>query len=387
MMCTVLLLTGCSSNAPKETANEPETIKTEQAVIVGNAEKSTAETVAAADIKPDTHSAYNTSFLATVGDDVEVAYLYKPKKLTSVCLPEDIWTVSDESVATVRDGVVSGRKEGMVEVSQIRDGKKIAEWKIAVTTFNDGRRAESSYELGPEGIAALFEGAGGVPTAQYLKMNINTIQDAVNYLKYSDFEYRSEGCYSATVYSEWLWRWPAETMILINAGHPFNLCDILIYFLGEDFERCGIIETYGQYGYNAVWFYEDGVYYLIDPYDIAAEIKSNSGRSRYVPFMTTDTAGLFNEFSQNIDLSKTIAVIMVESPDFDRPYTVYRNYQHDSSKIYNMHVVIGFEDVVLEHMNILFENHLFDYEIIGYPADEIPDAQPKINGEVYYNYK
>ncbi len=335
----------------------------------------------------DTHSEFLTSFRKEAGEDMDVVYLGKPRYIDHSTRPGDEWVSSDSAVASVQDGVVTGHKEGVVTISLTRNGNEAGKWDFAVTTFNDGRRAELSNELSKEEIALLRGGEGGIPSPEYLREQINTIQDAISYLQASMFERSGSLPILATMNSNWLWYFPPDAVLTENKGLPPECGIALHYLLRNDFERSGFLISYGEYEWACPWFYEDGYFYALEPVVILDDIKMGKLNETYVPFKTDSKEDLLNWYLNNDSIKFDVfAVLLVDASDYDFQPPVYRSFIHDSTDSVRVHSVIGLEDRILDKTEVLYTNPGFDFEIKSIPSAEVPDSLPKVGprkGDAY----
>ena len=126
-----------------------------------------------------TASEWQTSYRGIVGEEKDVIFLGKPRTLKAEKAGDCEWSSSDESIATVHDGTVTGWREGLVNITQKQGESVIGEWQFAVTTFNDGRQVDSTYEMDRDEMEALVCGKGGVLEPAFWQQKLNTIQDVI----------------------------------------------------------------------------------------------------------------------------------------------------------------------------------------------------------------
>ena len=344
-----------------------------------------AYNISVSSIGPDTTSAYLSSFREVCGEDMDAVFFGKPRKLKENSSPDAIWTSSDDNVATVSDGIVTGWKEGIVTITET-DGDNVQKWDLTVTTFNDGRYAEISYELGEEGMDELFQSETGIPTPEYLQFKINTIKDAVTLLRYRKFFMSGDLPILANVQSNWMWSNPPETVLDAGKGGSDELSDAISFLLCDDFEKCGFFRAFGKSEPAAPWFYEDGYYYLVDVSLFGRSMWSEEEMTSYGVFKTGSKEELGNHFISGLDRELTLAVVMIETTEYDFMPPVYRNYQHNYRQIPEMHCVIGMEDEVLKRGEIVFINPDYDVEIKAFPSEEVPDSLDKVGTKEFYEY-
>ncbi len=341
---------------------------------------------AASNIRPDTTSAYSSSFREVCGEDMDVVYFGKPRKLKENSSAGAIWGSSDDTVATVSDGIVTGWKEGTVTITEMLAGEEIQKWDLAVTTFNDGRYAELSYELGKEGMDGLFKSEGGIPTPEYLQFKINTIKDAITLFEYRKFYVSGDLPMLINGQSNWMWSNPPETVITAGKGGSDELSNAISFLLSDDFERCGYFRAFGESEPVAPWFYEDGYYYMVDASWFGRSTWSVEDVTANGVFKTDSKEELGNYFISWLVREQTLAVVMIETTEYGFMPPVYRNYVHNNRLIREMHCVVGMEDEVLKRGEVIFINSDYDVEIKAFPSEEVPDSLDKVGPKEYYEY-
>ncbi len=335
---------------------------------------------------PDTSSRYSSSFRRICGEDIDVVYFGKPRKLKDSTNEHSVWVSSDDATATVTDGVVTGWKEGKVTVTEMLDGETVQELELLVTTFNDGRNVASSYELGNDSMVKLFKSEMGVPAPEYLQFKINTLKDAVSLLQYRDFYLSGSLPMLANDQSEWMWTNPPESVLLERRGGYDELSSAVNYLLRDDFEKSGFLMAFGTTEPVSPWFYEDGYYYVIDIPMLIERIENDVSVDDYVPFKTDSVTGLSDYFLSNLLPEETLAVIMTDNTEYDFLPPIYRSYVHNSRVMFETHVVIGMEDEVMNRAEVLFVNNAYDVEIKSFPSSEVPDSLNKAGQKKYYEY-
>ena len=341
----------------------------------------------AADVHISTASDYKTSFRQAVGEDMEVIYLGKPRKLDNKQQSDCEWTSSDDTVAYVRNGIVTGLKEGVVTIFQKRDNKTTGEWTFAVTTFNDGRQPEFSYCLEKEDFDELLWGEHGAPTPEYLRDNINTIHDVITYIHSCGFSRSVDMPIHSNEVTDWYWSTPGSSVILENQGITEDLTSMAGYLLENDFEDWGYIANFGYNLKILNWFYEDGFYYVFDFAKVLSDIRNDIHDASYEIYKTDNLDDLGTYVSGIIDTERTIVSVMFSANGHSYPPAYGFSYMHDSSQIYYEHSRIMLEDIVLDNSRILFTNPAFDYEIVGVPASEMPDNLPLYSENCRYGYE
>jgi len=360
-------------------ATEDKTDKEEKVVATQNVSGGTVVT----------KSQYSESFRRKVGEDADVVFLGKPRDLRVEDASKYAWETSDAAVATVRDGVVTGWSEGVVTISQKQDGKSLQEWQFVVTTFNDGRQVELSYELGKEKVRELMELDGVVKEPAFWREQLNTVQDVLAYFQLSGFSLSYDLPILCTVDNEWIWNVPGDTILLENHGMGNDLVCAACYLLQDDYEEQGFIFSFGTGSVAYGWYYEDGFYYLMNYKSFFKDLREGNDEKTYELFKADSVDALAEHVISEVNVEDFLALLMISSQghDYEPPY--YVSYLHDTSEIYHSHVKIGLEDAVMKGTKVLFSNDAYDYELISVPTAEVPAGLPLYgeNGKGGYLYK
>lgn len=327
------------------------------------------------------------SFRKSVGEEMDVIYLGKPRFIGDERAQEYEWTSSDNNIATVKNGIVTGLSEGIVKISQLQDTGIINEWQFAVTTFNDGKQAELSYSLGPEKISELLSGKYGVLTPDYWKQNINTIRDVITYLQVGGFTRSSDIPLLASENSYWYRCAPGDTIMYENRGWSEDIASVAGYLLADDFEDWGYIISFGYSWRFMNWFYEDGHYYIFNFADLFKDFEEGIRDASYDIFVTDNIEDISGYITERIELSKTLTVIMFSALGHDFQPAYRLSYLHDSSEIYHKHNTISMEETVFTRSEILYSNPEFDYEVIPVPVSEMPAGMPVYGINYDYVYE
>ncbi len=333
-----------------------------------------------------TSSKYKTSFRKEVGENIDVIYLGKPRKLASAIDDGSEWISSNNEIAIVQNGIVTGLREGVVTITHSLNGDILDEQTFAITTFNDGRQPEFSYELEPEDFDRLLYGENGMPQPEYLKQNINTIRDVISYLQISGFSTSDNIPFMANMVTDWYWMLPADYLLTANQGWIEDAATIACYLLQNDFEDSGVILRFG-YNFNVFnWFYEDGYYYVFDFENLIRDFRGGIRDADYSIYKTDSLDKLSEYVLSLLDAENTLTTIMFSACGHDFIPAYRLNYLHDSSTIYHEHSQIAMEASVVEQSRILFSNPHLDYELIGIPVEEIPSGLPTYGNYISYKY-
>ena len=376
-------------NTETEMGNVSQTINYDQFIeeenVMSDGRYAQGRSIVEREVEVDTTSQYQSSYRKAVSEDMEVIFLGMPRIIKVPNAVESEWVSSDEQVATVKEGIVTGWHEGIVTITQREGNQDLEQWQFAVTTFNDGRMVEASFELGREEIQKLLVDECGVHEPAFWQTHINTIQDVFTYFQESGFMPNYDLPILCTVDSEWLWSIPGDMIMIENSGASSDLSDAACYLLQHDFEDQGFILVFGNDSQVMNWFYEDGCYYLVSFKQLIRDIRDGKREEKYTPFKASTLEEFTDQVLSQVKLEETLTILMTSSQGHDFQPPVYLSYLHDTSEIYYKHAVIGLEDAVLSGTNTLYNNSNFDYEIIAVPTEEIPKGLPRY-GEPSRNF-
>lgn len=392
---TCIFLVGCGGENPPTEEQETSLFQTSEQETVEQKEtiEQQGETSVGVQYKEewqiDTHSRYSGSFRKAVGEEKKVIYLGMPRKLT-VSDGENIkWISSDPSVATVRDGEVTGWKEGLVTIQGQRETDEIVyEEEFVVTTFNDGKKAENCYEIERAEYLSGVHSFYNTVAPEVLRLKINTIQDMYEYFLHSGCYYSPDGPILTSGGSLWLWSLPGDDMLNLKYGSPSDFANAASYLLQYDFEDWGYIYGLGSNIKIYNWFYEDGYYYIVDFYGLIKDIEHGYYLNHYDPFKTDKKEEIAEYLLSRTNTNGLLAFVMMSARGHDFMPAFYSSCLQDSSKVYKEHVEYGFEETVYNEMTILYENQEFDFSIRCVPSDEIPEGVPRYDNAGYrYPYE
>lgn len=392
LVCSVctLLLAGCGNGAGVDATTDIAIESTEEtmsseAVLQESApaEGSSGKTVSNGVV--NTKSAFDTSFRKIVGEEKDVLYLGHPRKLTAEEKKLE-WSSSDETIASVEAGAIKGWREGLVTVTGSKDGEVKETYEFAVTTFNDGKQADVTYEYGRGGFIPdkdyVFR-ANLDP--QYIQTHINTIQDSLYYLQDSEFEYIDDFLMAPD--TDWFWDRSGEMIVSLGGGGVDGIANAAAYLLMDDFEDAGYIAVFGKNGKRYNWFYEDGTYYVISYSPLLVDIiKGNyDGVYEAAKFSTAEEV---RDYIIELNYTNDVCAIIMFSHkgnSFIVPFAW--SYVHDSDLMYADKVEIKVQDTVLEDALFTYLNPDFHAQFVGVPIDELPDCIPKYGDIEYYPYE
>lgn len=330
----------------------------------------------------DTQSAYATSFRELQGYDKAVVYLGMPRELDTT--EGYTWKSSDESIATIEDGMICGWKEGVVTVEKMdASGKALEETEYVVTTFNDGKQCQSCYEIGRQGDVFYPRSVD----AELLKTKINTIQDSIYYFQNCDFTVDWDAPVVGTDESCWIWGVPGKATLLLHKGCVYEMAQAATYLLQNDFEDWGYIFTLGHSLWVYNWFYEDGTYYVMNYGEVVMDLSNGIADRDYVPLKAASLEELGPQIMTDLSEDRTMAVIAVSALKGEEIPPIQLSYLHNSDDIYSSHVQIGLEKTYFDTMKVLYENSSFDFEILSYLPEEMPLEVPRVAEKRFFSYE
>lgn len=332
-----------------------------------------------------TRSAYQSSFRRMVGEEKPVIYLGMPRVLPEMSDTSVSWSVSDDTVATVQGGIVTGRKEGLVTIcGRASDGREIYSEEFAVTTFNDGKKAEICYELSPEEFSDGNISFQDTVSPELLQTKINTIQDLYTYFQNSGCRYAYDSPILVSGDTLWTWSVPGDNVLNNKIGSPSDFANAASYLLQNDFEDWGYLLAYGYNMQVYNWFYEDGFYYVVNLYDLFYDLGDGNCNNKYEPFKTDNPEEITEYLHKRTNREDTLAFFMLPALGHAVMPAIFTSCLRDSSMIYKGHVELGFEETVFDHMKLLFKNDSFDFTVCSVDTDDMPLGVPRYAGEEYW---
>ncbi len=316
-------------------------------------------------------------------------------------------TVDDESVARIEGNELIGLKQGTFILSSYdAEGNLKDEKKYVCTTFNDSKASKESL-LTFEKDLSRFANARD---PEYWKNAVHTIMDMCFLLEARNFTYDFSGepefGYIQNVGSNeerWTWTADPQTIFEMSKGVCIQVAQLATYMLAGDYEDWGAILSEGNQGHIFNWFYEDGYYYIFDFTQVISDNASNYYSST-----------LFRDYSKYVKKCKTIEEIRDYccneklSTEHNYAFYMYSCKGHDelpcnvntgmsdsnavltNTWTESERIIIGFQDVVMEDLVVLFENEnstKIDWK--SYTLDEINKSIPHgiYNLPVEYSYR
>ena len=340
-----------------------------------------------------------------------VLYLGLPLHLPSETLSKAVnFSISDETVATIVGDELIGLKQGSFVLSSYdKDKNHIGDKTYYVTTYNDSKDDIAQAMTLQKVRMDSFMDAGDI---DYWKTAICTIQDMSYFLQARYFCYdfaREPELASIERQGEenrWVWEADANTIFNMNGGVCIQVAQLATYMLAGDYEDWGVVMVTGNQGHIFNWFYEDGYYYLFDFTDVISYNAYNkdynsSNFYQYVDFsdkvVKRATIEEIREYctTRKVDLSQNYLIYMYSCKGHDYLPCSLNTGMSDSNGVLNGEydqVIMGYQDVVMEDLVILYEKEECNVEFRSYTREEMPTIIPRgIYGDVqevkyYFNY-
>jgi len=291
--------------------------------------------------------------------------LYLPKTMK-----EEVYYVSvdDTSVAKVENDELIGLKQGTFTLTTYnQNGTKIEEITYVVATYNDSKENVSTQLSFPAKADSMFVW-GLTKELPYWKSACKTLMDVSFYFQARNFYYSFEGepegnSLNGEPIDDWMYNNDIQTVFETNKGVCLQAAQLAAYLLADDFEDWGVVLVDGLQGHIFNWFYEDGLYYIMD---YTSVISYNAwGRD-------TD---VYRDFSSEVKVCKSIEEIrdyvISGKVDISMNYFVYmyslrghdelpcniNTAKYSSRKAMNgeyEEIIVGYQDIVVEDMHVLY---------------------------------
>ncbi len=303
---------------------------------------------------------------------------------------EEIIVKDDFFLVPLKQGITSITIDGVTK-------------KYAVTTANDGKDISKNVTLSyKENLAFMYNFDG-----ETWRQSIHTIRDMVIYLCGRNVSYTFNepiGFYG----DGWDWCAGGEAIAAYNEGVCKEDAQLACYMLANDFEDWGTVLASGPMGHVFNWFYEDGIYYIVDFTDLTSANNDGSGERRE-NYCIDDLENRVNEFMNNplffkkctsleevqdyiintkykIGIDEKAAVLLVENMGRDY-FPIHYCKEYCSSKEYEKVVrgekegEIVFEEILQGHVTPLYIVNTFKVSYI--PTSDIPMALRTIKTACY----
>ena len=412
IICSVLLA-GCGSKASEETdvsaennvssiIEESEEIVSETTADDVNTEQNETEEketefvdcseAVANCLRVDTTSTLRSSFLEynrkrMVPDffkEMLTVYLGHPRIMEDYEYYDGIWYTSDPEIATVENAIITGWKEGTCKIElKSNEGQTIETFNIIVTTFNDGKDA-NSFKVNETGYYRTDDASYTPSNPEWVRENCNTILDFIVYLQDRRFIYFPDAPIMVTGQSCWTWAEAGDIVLTNNYGVCCDVANAASYVLANDYERWGFVCITGAAGHIYNWFYEDGTFYIIDFTRVISDNRDNVQNSPESYMMMSFGADspesekeLLDQFLEcNTNYEHCFVSFWVEATGYDfQPATVL-SWCHEGP--YNAdNKYIALEKEVLEERTIIgYVNPDVECDIKGIDIDLIPSIVP-----------
>ncbi len=315
--------------------------------------------------------------------------------------------VDDETVARIEGNELIGLKQGVFTLSSYdADGNLMVEKKYVCTTFNDSKDNKESLLTFQKDLSRF----ANARDPEYWKNSVHTIMDMCFLLEARNFTYDFSGEPEfgtirnvGTNEERWTWTADPRTIFEMSKGVCIQVAQLATYMLAGDYEDWGAILSEGNQGHIFNWFYEDGYYYIFDFTQVISDNAWNDYNST-----------LFRDYSKYVKKCKTIEEIRdyccTEKLSTEHNYAFYmysckghdelpcnvNTGMSDSNAVLNNtwteseKIIIGFQDVVMEDLVVLFENEnstKIDWK--SYSLEEINKSIPHgiYNLPVEYDYR
>lgn len=325
-----------------------------------------------------------------------VLYLGLPLYLPGETLSKEVFfSISDETVAAIEGDELIGLKQGSFVLSSYdKEKNHIADKTYYVTTFNDSKDDIAQAMTLQKVPMGAFTDAEDI---DYWKTAICTIQDMSYFLQARFFRYDFArepelACIERQGNEkQWVWEADANTIFNMNGGVCIQVAQLATYMLAGDYEDWGVVMISGNQGHIFNWFYEDGYYYLFDFTDVISYNAFNKDYNspnfyQYVDFsdkvIKRETIEEIREYctTRKVDLSQNYLIYMYSCKGHDYLPCSLNTGMSDSNGVLNGYydqVIMGYQDVVMEDLVILYEKEECNVEFRSYKRGELPIGIPR----------
>jgi len=340
----------------------------------------------------------------------KVLYLGMPMHLSSA-MKENVYFVSidKEEIAKIEGNELVGLKQGTFTLTTYdKSGNKLEDIDYAVTTYNDSRNDIATALTFPEGVKDTWRW-GITKELPYWKTACSTLMDVSFYFQARDYKYSAEGepeinSLNGDPLDDWMYNNDVVTIFEANKGVCLQAAQLAAYLLADDFEDWGVVMVDGMQGHIFNWFYEDGLYYIMDYTSI---ISWNSwGRSW--------NCAEYQDFSNEVKVCKSIEEIVTyvqtEKVDINQNYLVYmysllghdylpcnintaKYSSRDALAGKYEEIIVGFQDCIMEELVVLYNKKGINVKFQSFALEEMPSTL--VHGRYfldeeyhyYYDYK
>lgn len=308
------------------------------------------------------------------GENDEVLYLGLPIYLPNLIDRRTSYVeVDNPSIAKIEGEELIALKEGTFNLLCYDYRMELVDTKKFVSsTFNDSKGMKESYRTINGNSFVSYLNACEI---DYWKDSVHTIMDMSFMLQARQFKYdfNKEPKFGyienqINALDTWVWTSDAETIFDMSGGVCIQVAQLAVYMLADDYEDWGVIMVEGNQGHIFNWFYEDGNYYI---FDFTEVISYNAWeRPQSMQFSYKDFSSKVKTFSsvdgikqwckkEKVDLGENYAIYMYSCKGHDEIACNVNTGMSDSNACLRgdwEEITIGFQDVVMEDLIVLWEN-------------------------------
>lgn len=316
-----------------------------------------------------------------------VLYLGMPLYLTTA-MDRNVYYVSvdDTTVARVDGNELIGLKQGVFTLTTYdKNGKKLEDIKYAVSTYNDSKAridVASAMNFAETEMVWLW---GINKDLDYWKTACCTLMDASYYFQARGFIYSAEGepegnSLNGGPMLDWMYNNDVRTIFEGNKGVCLQAAQMAAYLLAGDFEDWGVVCVDGLQGHIFNWFYEDGLYYIMDYTSVISYNAWGKTSDNYADFSSQV------EVCESID--DIITYICTEKVDINMNYFVYmyslkghdylpcslntaKASSRDAMNGKYEEIIVGYQDCVAEDLHILYQKKGINVKVHGFSLQEL----------------
>lgn len=303
------------------------------------------------------------------------------------------YSVSDESVASIEGSSLIPHKQGTVVLSKYdANGDTVESKTIAVTTYNDGRKSEGTRT------AMSLNNNWSMHQYNYdanvWKEDVHTIYDFIFLLQGREMYYSFTEPYW-TWCDDWSWCEEGDTIFYMNTGVCIEVAELATWMLQNDYEDMGWILVQGNEGHIYNWFYEDGLYYVVDFTAVisSSPLRADEGYVITKPSIYHDDIKIFSNVEDIAEFAKVKSnihsnylITMFSSQGHDYIPATLNRAMHDSNAAYHgEEVIVGYEDIVYDDLAVLWSDPNCNITIQRIDWADIPIAVRSNTHAVYGN--
>ncbi len=342
--------------------------------------------------KVDTHSELRTSFKSRILTDngskkykeMTMVYLGHPRIMEAYENKDYCWYSSDPGVATAENGIITGWKEGTCDIAvQTVEGEEIETFRVIVSTFNDGKKADT-YKEHESGYFKTDDAPHTPSNPEWVRENCNTILDFVVYLQDRNFIYNPDAPIMVTGETRWTWAEAGDIVLTNNYGVCCDVANAASYVLANDYERWGFVCITGAGGHIYNWFYEDSTFYIVDFTGVISD--NREGRRQDPRSYIRMSFGVYSDgpseeevidtyLQCNTNYSNCWVSYWVDATGYDFQPAVVLSWCHDGLDYPDKYIAL--EKETLETRTIIgYRNPNVECDIKAIDTDLIPSVVP-----------